>query len=72
MKEPTMPSRPHDRYRLRQEGDGSWTIYDIFTGLPAIVAARELSNLEIRNADETNELLNKYDLERRQALGISN
>lgn len=26
-----------NRYNLRQEDDGTWTVFDIFTGLPAEV-----------------------------------
>ena len=35
MPRPQRPSRHETRYDLRQDGTGSWAVYDIFTGLTA-------------------------------------
>lgn len=53
------------RYDLRKEKDGTWTVYDIFTGLPAEVNGTPLMMLEIEEADDAIDILNRLDDERR-------
>ncbi|MER9657249.1 hypothetical protein NKJ26_27855 [Mesorhizobium sp. M0152] len=40
------------RYDVRQEPDGTWTVFDVFTGLPAIVSGYPAVAM----------LLNAYDM----------
>jgi len=43
---------PENRYNLRQEDDGTWTVFDIFTGLPVEVNEVEQVGLEMEQADD--------------------
>jgi hypothetical protein len=54
-----------DRYAIREEHPGVWTVYDVFTGQPAIVHERTLAGMDIQEADEMSELLNLQDRKRR-------
>lgn len=56
-----------NRYDLRQEDDGSWTVFDIFTGLPAEVNGVPQDGLEIEKADDLVDLLNLLYIRRRLA-----
>ncbi|MGH0278368.1 hypothetical protein [Sinorhizobium meliloti] len=47
-----------NRYNLRQEDDGTWTVFEIFTGLPAEVNDVEQVGLEMEQADDLVDLLN--------------
>lgn len=47
-----------NRYDLRQDNDGTWTVFDIFTGLPARVNEVEQIGLEMEQADDLVDLLN--------------
>ncbi|MBS3652455.1 hypothetical protein KEU06_28110 [Pseudaminobacter sp. 19-2017] len=42
----------HQRYDLKQEHDGSWTVIDVATGLPAEVDGVELIGLDFDEADD--------------------
>ncbi len=53
------------RYRLREELDGTWTIYDIFTGMPAEVFKMLASGLVRPAADDMMSLMNRVYSERR-------
>jgi hypothetical protein len=53
------------RYDMRKEPDGSWTVFDIFTGQPAVVDDVQMVNLEIEEADDLVDLLNGLYAERR-------
>ncbi|MDK1494435.1 hypothetical protein QN219_31300 [Sinorhizobium sp. 7-81] len=54
-----------NRYELRKETDGTWTIFDIFTGMPARVNDVEQVGLEIEKADVLVDLLNEFYTMRR-------
>lgn len=54
-----------NRYDLRQENDGTWTVFDIFTGLPARVNDVEQVGLELEQADDLVDLLNRLYAMRR-------
>ena len=55
------------RYDLRKEPDGTWTVFDVFTGLPAEPDGWSASGLELEYADDLVDLLNAVDLKRRVA-----
>jgi hypothetical protein len=54
------------RYDMRKEGDG-WTVFDRFTGWPASVNGVEQVGLPTEDADDLVDLLNRMDIQRRQA-----
>lgn len=54
------------RYDMRKNEDGeSWTVFDVFTGEPAIVDGVQLVSLEIEEADDLVDLLNARYARRR-------
>lgn len=53
------------RYDLRQEADNTWTVFDVFTGLPVLVDERCLIGLDLDDADDAVDLLNLADRRRR-------
>ncbi|MDB5523894.1 MAG: hypothetical protein JWM58_1657 [Rhizobium sp.] len=63
MREKTDPTE--NRYEMRQEPDGTWTVYDIFTGLPAVVNDIPITMLTIEEADDAVDLLNNLYIDRR-------
>ena len=46
------------RYDLREDAHG-WTVFDRFTGWPVVLAGTEQSGLDIQDADEVAELLDR-------------
>ena len=46
------------RYDLRQDSKG-WTVFDIWTDKPVVIANVPQVGLEIQDADELNELLTR-------------
>ncbi|PJO48973.1 hypothetical protein [Brucella pituitosa] len=54
-----------NRYDLRKEDDGSWTVFDIFTGMPAEVNSIPQDGLEMEQADDLVDLLNLQYIRRR-------
>nr|WP_085044163.1 hypothetical protein [Ensifer aridi] len=59
-------SRCLNRYDLRQEANGTWTVFDIFTGLPARVNDLEQVGLEMEQADDLVDVLNLLYIKRRR------
>ncbi len=57
------------RFDLRREGDGTWTVFDVFTGLPAVVDNEPFFGLELEEADDAVDLLNLADVRRRAKSG---
>ena len=57
-----------DRFGLRLEGDGTWTVFDIFTGWPADHEGRFLDDLEKSAADSLGAVVNALDKRRRRIL----
>jgi len=55
------------RYDMRKEIDGTWTVFDIFTGLPAEISGVPIMSLDIEEADDAIDLLNSLDIERQQS-----
>lgn len=49
------------RYAVRQEMDFSWTVYDVFTGVPAKPSTWELENLPEKEAQVFCAILNEKD-----------
>ena len=60
-----MNSESNNRYNLRQDPNGLWTVYDIFTGEPAAVNGIVLDMLEMEDAGEWVDQLNLEDSRRR-------
>ena len=58
-----------DRYALREEPTGMWTVYDVFTGQPAMVGDSAMVEMDIEEADDMAELLNLQDATRRGKAG---
>ena len=56
-----------DRYALREDHPGKWTVYDVFTGQPALYDDSILDGMDIQDADEMAEILNLQDALRRAA-----
>ena len=54
-----------NRYDMRQDSLGSWTVYDIFTGLPAEVNEISQIDLDMEQADDLVDLLNYLYIKRR-------
>jgi hypothetical protein len=53
-----MQKTKYERFDINKEADGSWVIFDIFTGLPVVVAGRkildfreDISRQLVRNAE---------------------
>ncbi|HTO34009.1 MAG TPA: hypothetical protein VL202_22960 [Pararhizobium sp.] len=58
------------RYGLRQEKNGSWTILDVITRVPAATDGRDLTGLDQDDAEDIMDVLNKAYLARRKSLLI--
>lgn len=56
---------PNDRYTIRKEENGTWSVVDIFTDLPAVVRDVVLIRMEMEEADDMVDLLNALDRKRR-------
>lgn len=55
------------RYDMRKEIDGTWTVFDIFTALPAEINGVQIMSLDIEEADDAIDLLNNLDIERQRS-----
>jgi hypothetical protein len=53
------------RYGLRKEDDGTWTVFDWFTGQPVDFEGETLCGLDIQEADDWVDLMNGLDRLRR-------
>ena len=53
------------RYDLRKEPNGTWTVFDVFTGLPVEVGLGVFTGLTMEEADDAVGLLNALDRRRR-------
>ncbi|WP_454850487.1 hypothetical protein [Rhizobium binxianense] len=61
-----MRIRPDNGYAMRRNVNGYWTVYDVFTGQRAIVEDVPLDMLEMEEADDMVDLLNREYIERRK------
>ncbi|RUX25383.1 hypothetical protein EOA13_27520 [Mesorhizobium sp. M7A.F.Ca.US.011.01.1.1] len=57
------------RYDRRKEIDGMWTVFDVFTGLPAEIDGHPYVDLDMEYANEMADVLNTQDVARRLARG---
>ncbi|MDQ0318932.1 hypothetical protein QO002_001070 [Pararhizobium capsulatum DSM 1112] len=48
-----------NRYEIQQERDGSWTVLDTLTGLPAASDGRDLTKLDQNDARDIADVLNE-------------
>lgn len=55
------------RYDLRQERNGTWTVLDIVTRLPAASDGRDLTGLDREDARDIMDVLNRDYLARRKS-----
>ncbi|KAA3447820.1 hypothetical protein C7I87_24845 [Mesorhizobium sp. SARCC-RB16n] len=55
-----------NRYALRMEHPHSWTIFDVFTGEPAVVKQRIMVGMDTRDADAMVVQMNVRDIKRRE------
>lgn len=56
----------HHHYGRRVEADGSWTIYHVFTGIPAAMESRPMIGLGKTDATATMIRLNARNAQRRR------
>ena len=54
-----------NRYALRMEQPGSWTIFDIFTGQPVELKQQVMVGMDMRDAEAMVDRLNSRDVKRR-------
>jgi hypothetical protein len=57
------------RYDIRKEADGSWTVFDVFTGLPWEDQAFKAEGMSMEQADDLVDLVNRLDRKRRADSG---
>ena len=57
------------RYDMRKQPNGLWTVYDIFTGQPAVVGGCDQADLGIERADDLVDLMNRMYAEQRAKRG---
>ena len=55
------------RYDLRQEKNGTWTVIDTITGVPAASDGRDLTGLDQEDARDIMEALNRDHLAGRKS-----
>ena len=55
------------RYELRQERNGTWTVMDVITHLPAASDGRDLAGLDRDDAHDIMEALNRDHLAGRKS-----
>lgn len=59
----------HQRYSVKREQDGTWTVFDVFSGEPAVLGPDKISSqLSPEEAHEVVGLLNLLDALRRDIL----
>jgi hypothetical protein len=58
---------PDTRYTLRKEPDGTWSVVDIFSDLPAVVHDQVMILMDMEEAEEVVHLLNGLDRAKRAA-----
>jgi hypothetical protein len=64
--EPQMSTQTENRYALRQEKGGTWTVCEIYTGRPAVVGGVTLENLYHEEAQTELDRLNNLLVDRRE------
>lgn len=47
------------RYDRRLEKNGTWTVFDAFTGHPAEIGSRQTTGMQIADAEEMMRILNR-------------
>ncbi|ESZ46079.1 hypothetical protein X731_16240 [Mesorhizobium sp. L2C054A000] len=58
------------RYDVRREPNGTWTVFDVFTGLPTVVAGLPSVDLpDMEYAEDLSAILNANDLKKRVSHG---
>jgi hypothetical protein len=55
------------RYEIKQQPDGKWAVYDVSTGLPAMVHGYFTIDLSREQADYLVDRLNRQDAKQRGA-----
>lgn len=57
-----------DRYMKRKEKDGTWSVVDVFAGIPAAINGVPLIKLHPEEAGDLVDLLNAMDRKRRSEM----
>ncbi|TCU10441.1 hypothetical protein [Rhizobium sullae] len=63
-----MSSDIYIRYDRRAELDGTWTVFDVITGYPAMIGCKQLTELAEKNAAELTDMLNRIPVRDRWRL----
>lgn len=63
-----MTRRTDNRYDARREEDGTWTVYDIFTGTATLWENRILHGLDADDADDLVDLMNSRNADARRSI----
>jgi hypothetical protein len=58
------------RFGMREEHDGSWLVYDIFTGMPVVVSGQQMIGFRKEISRQLTSMLNVHDVFRRMCLGM--
>lgn len=61
-----LSSEPDRQYGRRIERDGSWTVYDVFSGVPAQSDGHRLVSLSLSDATDSMLTLNRRNAQRRK------
>jgi hypothetical protein len=56
----------HNQYGRRIERDGTWTVYHVFSGVPAQIGGQSMYGLDKARATETMVWVNASNVERRR------
>ncbi|PZM15012.1 hypothetical protein [Rhizobium tubonense] len=59
----------YHRFDVKREIDGSWTVFDVFTGMSVMFAGRAMRGLEGEISRQLVNMLNDRDVLRRASLG---
>ena len=65
-----MQKTKYVRFDIKKEADGSWVVFDIFTGMPVVVAGREMLGFREDISRQLVGMLNAQDMLRRASLGF--
>jgi hypothetical protein len=63
-----MQKTKSNRYDIKQEIDGSWDIFDIFTGTPVVVAGKRMIGFREDTSRQLVAMLNAQNILRRASL----
>jgi hypothetical protein len=65
-----MQKTKYVKFDIKKEADGSWVVFDIFRGIPAVVASRKMLGFREDISRQLLGRLNAQDMLRRASLGF--